>query len=97
MRKSHEKQLPITPLWPDHQLAEELKVISEILERNPAISESVLQDISDNSQLGASGLSGEQVLRCALLKQMHQFSYQRWAFHLTDSASFRSCCRLPYA
>ena len=39
-------------------------------------------------------MSGEQVLRCGVIKQMHQFSYDRLAFHLADS-SLRAFCRLP--
>ena len=41
-------------------------------------------------------MTAEQVLRCAILKQMHQFSYEKLAFHLADSQSFRAFCRLPY-
>ena len=41
-------------------------------------------------------MTAEQVLRCALIKQTHQFSYQKLAFHLADSQSFRIFCRLPY-
>ncbi|MHC2357536.1 IS5 family transposase [Sinorhizobium meliloti] len=32
----------------------------------------------------------EAVLRCALLKQYRQLSYEELAFHLEDSASFRA-------
>lgn len=97
MRQNSENQLPLSPLWPDHQLSQELRVISQILDANPEISELVLHDLCDrvSSQTGAPGLSGEQVLRCALLKQIHQFSYERLAFHLEDSLSARSFCRLP--
>ena len=41
-------------------------------------------------------MTAEQVLRCALIKQTHQFSYQKLAFHLIDSQSFRTFCRLSY-
>jgi IS5 family transposase len=34
-------------------------------------------------------------LRCALLKQHRQLSYEELAFHLEDSASFRALARLP--
>ena len=44
---------------------------------------------------GATGLPAEAVLRCALLKQHRQLSYQELAFHLEDSASFRAFARLP--
>jgi len=37
----------------------------------------------------------ESVLRCALLKQQRQLSYEELAFHLEDSASFRAFARLP--
>jgi len=42
-------------------------------------------------------LPAETVLRCALLKQHRQLSYQELAFHLEDSASFRAFARLPQA
>jgi transposase, IS5 family len=37
------------------------------------------------------------VLRCALLKQQRQLSYEELAFHLEDSASFGAFARLPLA
>ena len=37
------------------------------------------------------------MLRCALLKQHRQLSYQELAFHLEDSASFRAFARLPWS
>ena len=76
MRQNCQNQLPLSPFWPDHQLGEELREISEILDQNPQISDLFLQDLCDkvNSKKGAPGLSAEQVLRCALLKQIHQLS-----------------------
>ena len=97
MRKNRENQLPLSPLWPDHRLARELEVISKILDENPSISDLVLHDLCDtvSSKNGARGMTAEQVLRCALIKQTHQFSYEKLAFHLADSQSFRAFCRLP--
>src|SRR5579864_1275071 len=46
-------------------------------------------------ETGRHGLPAEAVLRCALLKQYRQLSYQELAFHLEDSASFRAFARLP--
>ena len=37
------------------------------------------------------------MLRCALLKQQRQLSYEELSFHLEDSASFRGFARLPLA
>ena len=97
MRKKREKQRPLSPQWPDHQLAQELKLISRILDDNPQTLELIVQDLSDrvDSSVGAPGLTAEQVLRCAVIKQLHQFSYRKLEFHLVDSQSCQSC-RLPY-
>ena len=96
MRQNSKNQLPLSPFWPQHQLGEELKEISKILDENPQISDLFLLDLCDkvSSNRGAPGLSAEQVLRCALLKQIHQLSYERLAFHLNDSMSARVFCRL---
>jgi hypothetical protein len=42
------------------------------------------------------GLPAEAVLRCGLLKQHRQLSYQELASHLQDPASFRAFARLPW-
>jgi len=38
--------------------------------------------------IGRQGLPSEAVLRCALLKEYRQLSYEELAFDLEDSASF---------
>ena len=60
--------------------------------------ELIVQDLSDrvDSGVGAPGLTAEQVLRCAVIKQLHQFSYRKLEFHLVDSQSCQRFCRLPY-
>ena len=98
MRRNRENQLPLSGLWPDHRLAQELKAVSKILDENPSILELVLHDLCDTvrSGQGARGLSAEQVLRAAILKNWHQLSYSKLAFHLSDSQSFRRFARLPF-
>ena len=98
MRKNREPQRPLAPLWPDHRLSDELQTISQILDENPKILELLLQDLSDKAdpQNGSPGRSVEQILRIAVLKNWHQLSYQKLAFHLADSQSFRAFCRLPW-
>ena len=97
MRKNRENQMPLTPLWPDHRLGDELQMISRILDNNPEILHWVLQDLSDKADPcnGSPGLSAEQVVRCAVIKNWHGLSYEKLAFHVDDSASFRAFCRLP--
>ena len=98
MRRKRENQLPLSGLWPDHRLAQELKAVSRILDENPSILELVLHDLGDTvgADQGARGLSAEQVLRAAILKNWHQLSYIRLAFFLSDSQSFRRFARLPF-
>jgi IS5 family transposase len=43
---------------------------------------------------GAEGMTAEQVLRAAILKQYRQLSYRELAFHLEDSKAFRAFTRL---
>jgi IS5 family transposase len=97
MRQTRENQLPLAPLWADHRLSQELQTISQILDENPKILPLILHDLSDKKGpgRGAPGMTAEQVLRCALLKQLCQFSYRRLAFHLIDSLSAQTFCRLP--
>ena len=80
MRKNRENQLPLSPSWPDHRLARELESISKILDQNPSISDLVLHDLCDkvSSKNGARGMTAEQVLRCALIKQTHHT--RNWLF-----------------
>ena len=98
MRRKRQRQRPLSGLWPDHRLAQELRAVSKILDDNPSILELVLHDLCDtgSSGQGAPGLSAEQVLRSALLKDWHQLSYAKLAFLLSDSRSFRRFTRLPY-
>ena len=44
---------------------------------------------------GRRGLPAESALRCGLLKQHRQLSYEELAFHLENSSSFRAFARLP--
>ena len=60
--------------------------------------ELVLHHLCDtgSSGQGAPGLSAEQVLRSAILKNWHQLSYAKLAFLLSDSQSFRRFACLPW-
>ena len=95
MRKKSKKQMPLMPQSLDHPRAVELDAINRILEASPTISDFAMQDFSQNAdkcRAGANGMSAEQVVRTAIIKQMFGFSYQDLAFHLTDSVSPRRFC-----
>src|SRR6516164_1611973 len=67
------------------------------MDEHPALISLVAEDLRRRGvkETGRQGLSAESVLRCGLLKQHRQLSYEELAFHLEDSASFRSFARLP--
>ena len=93
--RRHE-QLSLEQPYIEHSHAEELAKISQILSLHPAIAEGVGQDLVCGlacPQTGARGMSGDQVLRALLLKQMNGFSYRELEFHLADSVSYRTFCR----
>ena len=63
----------------------------------PTITDMVLQDLTHgvtDRRCGAEGVSAEQVLRAAIIKQSEGFSYEELAFHLTDSRTYRNSCRI---
>src|SRR6266545_5324062 len=66
------------------------------LDEHPALIALVAADLRRRGvrQTGRQGLPAESALRCALLKQHRQLSYEELAFHLEDSASFRAFARL---
>ncbi len=94
----HSEQLPLTTPWIGHVHAAELAAISELLDEEPRIAALVAQDLVDdcqkNARTGRPGLSGDQVLRVALMRQMNGWSYAELAFHLADSVSYRAFCRV---
>ena len=51
--------------------------------------------IGECQATGRHGLPAEAALRCGLLKQYFQLSYQELAFHVSDSVSLRTFARLP--
>ena len=100
MRKNYKKQMPLTITSIDHPHAEELEGISQILDDNPIIYKWVLQDLTHSVahvDTGAQGMSAEQVLRAAIIKQMEEYSYEELAFHLLDSVCYRRFCRIGIA
>jgi len=100
MRKRNQKQIPLIPRTVNHPHAMELKLISRILDYIPVINELAWQDLTrhvDNVGTGADGMSAEQVVRCAIVKQMEDDSYDELAFHIVDSSYYRSFCRIGIA
>lgn len=96
MRRKLDPQMSLFHIIPRSKIGQELKEMSDILDANPAAVDLVFADLSQGSRLdtGREGLTAEQVLRCAVLKQGHNLTYEEMEFHLSDSLSFRAFCRL---
>jgi IS5 family transposase len=89
-------QFSLNQPWIAHPHAKELEAISQILDAHPGMAEAVAEDLVrgvKNPESGARGMSGDQVLRVLILKQMKGFSYEELHFHLMDSATYRTFCR----
>jgi IS5 family transposase len=100
MRKKHKKQLPLMEPAPVHPKAQEWAEISSILQQNDTIYERALQDLTTkdkNYNAGASGMTADQVVRAAIVKQVENFSYRDLAFHLADSRVFGNFCKIGFA
>ena len=98
MRQERTVQASIFDLFAGHEIGCELKTMSQWLDQHGELLDQVTQDLRRHGvkETGREGLPAEAVLRCALLKQYRQLSYQELAFHLEDSASFRAFARLPW-
>ena len=99
MRQERTVQASIFDLFATHEIGHELKAMSQWLDEHRALLGLVSRDLVrvGVKATGRQGLPAEAVLRCALLKQYRQLSYQELAFHLEDSASFRAFARLPWS
>src|SRR4051794_11523731 len=97
MRQERIIQATIFDVFAAHEIGRELKSISQWLDGHRGLLSLVAGDLRQQGvrETGRHGLPAEAVLRCALLKQYRQLSYEELAFHLEDSASFRAFARLP--
>jgi len=79
-----------------NSIVKELEQISKVLDANPKLMDLVFQDLTMASRCdtGRKGMTTEQVLRCAVLKQYRELTYEELAFHLEDSDAFRTFSRL---
>jgi transposase, IS5 family len=97
MRQERIMQASIFDIFAEHEIGRELKSMSDWLDEQRSLLSLVVGDLRRHGvqETGRHGLPAEAVLRCALLKQYRQLSYEELAFHLEDSASFRAFARLP--
>ena len=97
MRISVQSQIPLVHAGVDHIHAAELQAISDILDAHPRIVDMVMADIVPEDvdpEKGRRGMTAEQVVRALIVKMMNGFSYEQLAFHLVDSRTYSSFCRI---
>jgi IS5 family transposase len=92
MRQERTVQASLFGHFADHEIGRELKTISQWLDEHRELTGLAAEDLRRRGvkETGREGLPVESVVRCALLKQHRQLSYEELAFHLEDSASFRA-------
>ena len=96
MRKKWDEQLSIFNYLPKNRVSKELVAMSDILEAHPEMLEGIYKDLSGTRRVdtGRDGMTAEQVLRCAILKQYRSLTNDELAFHLEDSQSFRTFAKM---
>ncbi len=96
MRRKFNPQLDLFMVMAKNQIAKELQQMSQVLDATPKVLDLAYQDLVRFAlpTTGREGMTAEQVLRCAILKQYRQLTYEELAFHLEDSSSFRGFSRL---
>jgi len=100
MRQTYHAQLPLTSTN-SHPRAAELVEMSAVLDANAAVLRGARADLlrgrKADAKQGREGMTAEQVVRAALVKQMFGFSYEELAFYLSDSIALRGFCRISPA
>lgn len=74
----------------------ELQRIDAVITQNPKIIDLVHEDLTGNvtTATGAKGMSSEQVLRIAIIRQLKQYPWRELAKRLNDGIWMRWFCRL---
>ena len=90
MRETHTAQASIFQTTTDHEIAYELKRMSDWLDAHPELLDLIAADLQSGggSSCGRRGMTLESILRCAILKQYRQVDYRTLVFYLRDSVSF---------
>ncbi|MCP4411753.1 MAG: ISNCY family transposase [Gammaproteobacteria bacterium] len=97
MRKIRNQQLPLVEATTDHPKAKEFAQISNILDANSNIYTLVQQDLGiSEKNIGANGMTAEQIFRAAIIKKIGNYSYRELEFHLADSRTYNRFCKIGF-
>ena len=92
MKEKINPQISLFEFYADHDMAQQLKAISNLLDEHSAIVDLAAQDLCGNtkSQSGRKGLTADSILRAALLKQMMGLSYEELSFYPVSYTHLRA-------
>ena len=95
MRRIFHRQRTLFHVMPRNPIGRELAAVSDILDANPHVLAMVHRDLVGTARAdhGREGMTAEQVLRAAVVKQSQNLTYEELAFHLGDSQAFRAFVR----
>ncbi len=96
MREERVVQGSILEHYAQHEIGRELQAMSDWLDQHPELLSWVAADlrVRPTQPTGRCGISCESVLRCAILKQYRQLTYEELSFCLLDSLSCQAFARL---
>ena len=96
MRETRISQMSIFETYSEHETGVQLRRLSDLLACHRQALTLIKKDLVNSSlkPVGRMGLTVANVFRCLLLKQCLSVSYDRLAFHLSESMSYRSFVRL---
>lgn len=96
MREKRTVQCSIFEAYAEHEVGRELKAMSDWLDHHLDLLDWVAADVKQRhvEKTGRKGLTIESVLRCAILKQYRQLSYEDLVFCLVDSTSCQAFARM---
>ena len=96
MRAICDTQLRLGFYQSNSKMSKKLKKISEILEKDMSFLEKVAENFKTPkcSPAGAKGMTIEQVVRVAILKQLRQLGYQELYDELNDNISYRRFAKI---
>ena len=96
MRQKRNRQRTIFEVLGKNPGPKEFEQMALVLDANPEILDLAFSDLTRGrrSDTGREGMTAEQVLRCAIVKQSRELTYDELEFLLADSYSLRSFTKL---
>ena len=98
MRKLIEREANLFCQYPDHEVSEKYRKISNWLVKHPSIHQRVAEDLGAclTKTRGAKGTSADTVVRCALYQASETLTFRGLEFALQDSSTAKAFCRVDF-